>query len=412
MLSFGAKKMGRKVFAFLIAAWSVYACGLREIGVQKSDEDIWIGPGSIVVGGSDDIVVGKKVWYAVGVDFPEGYDWRTDDEKGQVKCSLVVFANGIPFMKVPVGDRYETSSDPDTHRMIEGSLYTDYSSDDETVVKRNGETIFRYPGREMIIEMAVRGDSVYTLGQSRDGNGFSYRVNGQVLLERESGYAFDHLQTCEDGLSFSFCEVIGTGSDAHERYYHYLAGEICQVAVREDIKKVWDIIFMNERVCYLASVVGITAPVLAVGSQMDPLEVPQGFEVRSCRFLPQAEDLSVEGVVFQRRKVLFSTLWKGVEMLHYFPSGYTVSSICGSGDGLSCVLNAPRAGVNGIIYRGGESFDMPEGYMSIGGDTMTIVDGILYLGLTSTAEERACVWAENEMKPLKINGFISHMSMN
>ena len=55
---------------------------------------------------------------------------------------------------------------------------------------------------------------------------------------------------------------------------------------------------------------------------------------------------------------------------------------------------------------------MPEGYMSLGGSSMEMVDGMLYVGLTSKHGEKAAVWVDNEMKPLKINGFISYVSSN
>ena len=401
------------MYALLLSLGVLVSCGLQELGGEDGKaDDIWIGPGSVIVGNGGQTGPGKKVWYAVGVDYPNGYDWRTDDQKGHVKCSLVVFANGVPMMKVPVGDQYEVSSDPDTYRMLGGDLYTDYSTESETVIKRNGELLFRYPGREMIVDMVVKEDMVYTLGQDRDGDGFSYRLNGEVLLERSSGYPFHHLQIGEDGNSLAFCEVIGAGGDAHERYYHYLAGEVCQIAVREDIKKVWDVVFLEDKVCYLASVVGIDSPVLAAGSELSPLKIPLSVELRNCRFVQDSDDLNIEGVMFQRRKVIFSGLWKGTDLIQAFPSGYTVASMCGSGDGISCVLNAPREGLGGLIYRGGESFEMPEGYMSMGGNTSVIVDGMLYVGLTSITGECACIWVENEMKPLKINGFISHMAID
>ena len=40
-----------------------------------------------------------------------------------------------------------------------------------------------------------------------------------------------------------------------------------------------------------------------------------------------------------------------------------------------------------------------------------MAEGKLYVGLTPDTEGTAAVWVENEMKPLKINGFISHMSV-
>ena len=387
------------------------SCGLEEVGTEHdADEDAWRGPGSIVAGNGDGVGVGKKDWYAVGVDYKEGYDWRVDQEKGSVRCSLVVFVNGIPMMKVAAGDKYEVSADPDMHRMIGNNLYTDYSTDSETVIKRNGETLFRYPAREAIVDMSVDGDCVYTLGQSRGGDGFSFRANGQPLMEKAGGYVFPHLYRGEDGYSFAFCEIIGKGDKATERYYHYLAGESVQVAVREDIIKVWDIVYRDDKLCYLASMVGISSPVLAVDGVLSPLMVPENTEVKSCRFLPGTQNLDIECMLLQRRKRLFSGLWRGCDLVAAFPSGYTVASMCSGYDGLSCILNSSGADAPGIIYRCGESYEVPAGYISMGGRSMVMVDGLLHVGLTSKSEGGAAVWVENEMKPMKINGFISHIS--
>ena len=398
----------------LLAVFGICAsCGLEEVGQsQDSSEDVWVGPGNIVSGGGGETGVGKKIWYAVGVDYPERYDWKTDADEGAVKCSLVVFANGIPMMKVPVGDQYEVSSDPDMHRMIGDNLYTDYSTESETVIKCNGEQLFRYSGREMIIEMVEDGEDVYTLGQSREGGGFSFRVNGQVLLENKVGYVFPHLQQCEDGFSFAYYETIGTGSESYERYYHYFAGEVCQIAVREDIKTVWDVIYNEDKVCYLASLVGISEPVLVKGDEMNTLMMPASSGIENCRFIPNVNGLNIEGMVHRRRDRSSCCLWRGNELIKVFPYGYTVAAMCECGEGVSCVLNAPQSASCGIIYKGGVSWDMPEGFCSMGGRSMIMVDGLLYVGLTGNVGDTPAVWIDNEMKPLKINGFISYLSFN
>ena len=136
--------MKRKIALFVLA-FAVVSCGLQELGdVLKEDvEDVWTGPGSSIVEGVSGPVK-KSVWFMTGFDYPEGYDWRSDQQVGEVKCSLVVFANGVPMMKVPVGHEYEVSSDPDMHRMIGSDLYTDYSSDSLTVIKKNGKSLPRY----------------------------------------------------------------------------------------------------------------------------------------------------------------------------------------------------------------------------------------------------------------------------
>lgn len=412
--------MGRIFWELLATAVLVVSCGLEEIGAEQDEsDDVWLGPGNVVTGSGagSQAGVGKKVWYAVGVDYPDDYDWRADENKGSVKCSLVVFANGVPMMKVPVGDRYEVSSDPDMHRMIGNDLYTDYSSDDETVIKKNGKSLFRYSGTEVILDMAVDGDDVYTLGHDRDGCGFTFRKNGHPLFERSGGYVFSRIEQGDDGWSFIFCELIVSGSETYERYFHYAAGEVTQVAVREDIKKVWDAVIYEGRVCYIASMVGIASPVLVAGDQMETLELPGGAEMVSCRFISDTK-LSIEGVISQKGKPFYSGLWRGSDLVKTFSPGYTAISVCACEDDVSCVLNPFAPLLDGIIYRCGETLQIPGGYMSMGGRSMVMSDGILYVGLTPEigSEQKSgikdpAVWVDGEMKPLKINGFISHVTM-
>ena len=111
----------------------VMSCGLREIGEPQKNEGVWQGPGTeLKPGGSG--VVKKSVWYITGFDYPEGYDWMPDPEAGSVKCSLVVYANMVPMLKVPVGSEYHTSADPDLHGLIDGAHYTDFSPDSMAVI--------------------------------------------------------------------------------------------------------------------------------------------------------------------------------------------------------------------------------------------------------------------------------------
>lgn len=388
------------------------SCGLKEIGSQPVVGDgIWIGPGSILVGDGSEAVEKQSIWYTVGVDYPKEYDWRADLEKGSVKCSLVVFANGVPMMKVPVGDEYEVSSDPDMHRMVNGDLYTDYSTSEETVIKRNGEEIIRYAGRELIVDMAVEGDFVYTLGISRCGTGFTFRRNGETLLERTSGHAYPRIQRLEDGFSFAFYEESSSGNRIHNKYYHYLAGEVCQLSVPDDVIKVWDLLLYEDKVCYLSSEYGVRSPVLVTGEDRKSLKIEKGAEVVNCRFIDGIGELSIEGIISHEGKELSSAIWKGEDLVDVFPEGYTVASVYGYDDEIACVLNGSGRFSEGIIYYSGETIKMPSEYMSMGGRSIVMSNGILYVGLVSKRGTGAAVWVNNEMKPLKINGFISHMSV-
>ena len=206
----------------IVFVLSVVSCGVSEIGGYVWDEvnGVWKGPST----GSS--ITSKSITYVTAFDYPDDYDWWYNPEKGSVRCSLVVYTNGKPSLKVPVGDLYHVSDDPDMHRVIDGHLYTDYATDVETIIKKDGKPYVLFEGRESILSMLVKEDSLYTLGQKRNGNGFSYRVNGRVVLERNKGYSFGKLVSVDGDIRFAFAEQIGTDAGNVERYYCYMNGKI------------------------------------------------------------------------------------------------------------------------------------------------------------------------------------------
>ncbi len=390
------------------AAFAVVSCGLEEVGGRpvEGTGEVWIKPGTPAVPDDSD----KRVIYVTAMDYPNGYDWRVDKEKGSVKCSLVVFADGVPVMKVPVGDAYEVSSDPDMHRMAQGHLYTDYSTDTETVIRKDGKEIIRYSGREMICGLAVKDEDVYTLGQPRQGDGFTYRKNGEILIERKRGRSFGSLYHDGECMCFAFMEPIGTAGEDLERYYHVRDGEISQTAVREDVKKVWDIVSHDGNIIYLATVVGVSSPVLFRSGGMQALEMPGSAKMLTCRIVSEKDAVYVEGLCSRENKPLTSGLWDEGGKAHLFADGMTVSSICMAGDGVCCIMNGTSSYMRGTIYRCGETFSMPLNYSSIGSSPAIVIDGILHVGLSSLIGAQPLIWKDARTTPLKINGYISTIS--
>ena len=390
------------------AVMMAVSCGLEEVSrrPQNGAEDIWLGPG-INVGKVDP---DRKVTYVTAVEYPEGYDWRSDVEKGSVKCSLVVYADGVPMMKVPAGDEYEVSSDPDMHRMSEGHLYTDYSTDSETVIKKNGKEVIRYQGREMICGLLADGNNVYTLGHPRKGEGFTFRRNGEILVGRDCGRSFARLYRDGPSICFAFSEPVMSQKDTISRYYHVKDGNVSQAAVREDVRKVWDILSSDDEVCYLASVVGISSPVLFHSGRMQALDMPEGAEMLTCRLLAEDGFIYVEGLYICPGRPVTSGIWDVEGKADLFDEGMTVSSICMGGDGICCVLNGTSSYRNGLIYRCGEMFQMPEGYASVGSNPAMMIDGIFHAGLSSLEGEEPLIWKDGITTRLDMNGFISTIS--
>lgn len=384
---------------------SVVSCGVSEIGEFAKDEGngIWTGPPT---GGSSS---SRSITYVTAFDYPDGYDWRYNPEKGSVKCSLVVYANGKPSLKVPVGDAYRVSDDPDMHRVIEGHLYTDYAAENQTIIKKDGKPYLTYEGRESILDMIVLKDSLYTLGHRRDGRGFSLRLNGEVVLERDGGYTFGNLSLVGDDVCFAFAEPIETIGERLERYYYYADGTVVQTALREDIKKVWDVGFHLGKVRTLASLTGISDPVIISDSGIYTLPLPYATSPISGRIFSVGEQLGAE-MILSSKAGLSSALWLDNKLYRNFGSNQTISSIWTGEEGVACVLNARTASTSGTIFRMGESFALPLGLSSQGTSAINMADGILTIGLSSVSGSKPVLWKDGETQELDVNGYICTVS--
>ena len=385
------------------------SCGLKEIGGPVSDtyDDAWKGPGAAIQPGSGGAAK-KPVWYVTGFEYPEWYDWMSDPEAGSVKCSLVVYANGVPMLKVPVGKEYQASADPDMHRMVGSDLYTDYSTDSLTVIKKNGKHLFSYPGREMVVSMHVDSTGVYTLGQARNGSGMTYRRDGELLYSHVWGHVIGQLSS--SGKAFAFAEKVLGIDKVVERYYLYDDGEVLQIGVRDDVTRIWDVIQCNGKVHYLASLTGINYPVHVSDDGMQVLDFPSKSKFRSCAFLRGCDDVVIEGVYDTFAGMMTSRIWRNGVLELTCPAGMTLWAPYVDDEGVSAIL-VQQAGGQQKIYRSGDLYDLPEGYTVMGTAPLTMVDGILHVGMTSVDGGTPAVWQDGEIRKLGFNGYISSISV-
>lgn len=380
------------------------SCGIEEIGGDGQKDSlppVWNNPSS---GSKPDNA--RNMVYYTGFEYPDGYDWKADPEKGNVKCSLIVYADKVPMMKVPVGDSYHVSSDPDMHRIIDGHLYTDFPVSGETVIKKDGVELFRFIGEESLTGMIVKGKDVYTLGQNRSGDGFAFRKNGDVILKKERGHVFDRLQQVGDSLYFAYAEQIDSEQQKIERYYHVTNGRVTQVAVRDDVKKVWDIMMHNGQVCCLAALTGVSDPVVIAGDALYMINIPSLSTILNLRLFDSGKSLCAEGTVFLMGVAPISLVWSEFKLIHAFQLA-TVHYIDTSDGGISCIT-LPMSGEQvSQIYKGGSVYDLPQGYVPMGKVPLAISDGIVYSVLSSSSGEYPLIWKEGQIDTLKINGFLS-----
>ena len=126
--------------------------------------------------------------FVSAVFVPKDYDWRRDSLYGAVPCELHFMKNGTTVFSMQTGEI--ASSSPDTHHILDGHLFTEFTSLDGTVICCDGRELFRYPQREVLKGLLVRGTDVYTLGHSVDDGALYYRRNGEAMLRQDSAEAF------------------------------------------------------------------------------------------------------------------------------------------------------------------------------------------------------------------------------
>lgn len=122
--------------------------------------------------------------FICGVRTPEGYDWKRDTALGIGRGELVLLKDMREILSFPTGYAEGVSMDPDSHHLLGGHLYTEFSDRTNTVIRRDGELLLSYEGREFLAGMVIRGGDIYTLGCRRSGEGFTYRKNGEIVLDR------------------------------------------------------------------------------------------------------------------------------------------------------------------------------------------------------------------------------------
>ena len=128
--------------------------------------------------------------YCSAVRCPEGYDWRWDTACSNAQCEILLYRNGVETVCVPAGKGRGVSGAPDMHHIIDGELYTEYSSSDKTVITRGGDETVSFKGREMLKGLVNTEGHCYTLSQERAGSGFSFREDGKVILQKDRGTVF------------------------------------------------------------------------------------------------------------------------------------------------------------------------------------------------------------------------------
>ena len=187
-----------------------------------------------------DAAADTTLWICA-VRFPEGYDWQRDSAYGSIPFELVLYKDFAPVLTLPSGPEACFTPDPARHHLLEGHLYTERFQDGQTRIGRDGVELCRFDGREMLAGLLEEDGDLYTLSRPGPGPGFSFRKNGEVLLQDDRGVLFGDLADpsygpggalYRDGGSIVFCyrdAASGAGrlvADGQEQAVPHSAGAL------------------------------------------------------------------------------------------------------------------------------------------------------------------------------------------
>ncbi len=196
------------------------------------------------------------------VRFPEDYDWQRDTAYGTVPYELLLYRDFQPVLSLRSGAGCCFTPDPDRHHLLSGHLYTERTLSAQTLVGRDGEELFRFAGRELLVGLLEDGEDLYTLSRKDGGLGFSFRCNGRLLFEREEGSPYGSLSDpsygpggalYRDREHIVFCYHSGkAGSQAH---YLVRDGEEIRLGQIRPDARILDLKYLREAAIPLHGVV-------------------------------------------------------------------------------------------------------------------------------------------------------------
>lgn len=391
-----------RLLAFAAVAVAALSCGLEEVGEgsHSNPEGIWTGP----LPGPP----GAEHCFLTAFEYPEGHDWKSEPD--QVRCSLAVYADGVPVKRIPAGPGTEISTDPNRHRLISGHVYTDFSDGKTTVIRCDGKELLRWQGNETVTDMIVSRDSLHTLSVPIDGEGFCYRVNDRPVIQRDAGRCFGHMRCFRDTVAFCFSQPSRSASRLHEDFYVSAGGKVSKVILPHNVTDVLDMMVHEGEVCIIVLEDGPQkAPQMLQGDGKWQVNHMLNTELVSCRFT-DTEALCAEVVCSHPDKRMTSLLCKAEMSWTLCEVGRTISAYQVNGAGYYYVSNSTSASHNGRIFRNHMMYGIPGDYAVMGINPVAVNDGDMYIGFSSRSGGHPAIWKNGSMTSLKINGYIARVS--
>lgn len=134
----------------------------------------------------------NKVLYYSAVEFDSGYNWQQDSAYGKAAADIVLYRDHKEFKRVHCGDRI--SYEPDLHHIIGGSIYTEYCRAGRTYIYKDGAPLLELDEALRLFGLVEREGIVFTLACPLSGKGLVFRRGEDVILRKLDAHIFGGFQ--------------------------------------------------------------------------------------------------------------------------------------------------------------------------------------------------------------------------
>lgn len=350
--------------------------------------------------------------YTLGMEYPLSYDWKKDTAYGNVNCRVVVFANQKRILEATAGPGTILSPEPDMHRIWDGHLWSDFSEGGQTIISKDGQEAFRYEGNEMICGFMVHEGKVHTLGKSRSGKGFSYRIDGEAVLVDDSAtlvgdpYSSPEETGCMYLDQGMVCFSYRKDEDNVTRWYAVRNGKAEPADCGVRLTEVFDIRYVDGKLHMTG-----TSPsyrgraVYAFGGKVMELWKEEVRATVFCHIVPSGGRVFLtEGHIRKDGKEEFS-LWKdGTSVVSYGTdyAGFWLS------DGQYATVSLNSGTFLGTIRAGSGYWWFKDQMVLMSHQCVRYSEGVLLIAATPVRKELSPVlWKNGKSLALTINGYLA-----
>ncbi len=347
---------------------------------------------------------GEHVWLTA-VRFPDGFAWEEDTCAVEGTVWLDLYCDGRIVSSVPAGE----SVHPDMHRFADGHLYADYSTSAETVILRDGKELFRFAGRETLAGFLLREENVLTLGQDRDGQGFTYRIDGKEVYRSETGTIVgdaDRGALVGAGDGVYYCVNVPT--EGAKEYRVMRGGDPWRTLSDAGYGNTYDVCFAHGNVYRIRS--RPRKLVLEADGQEMTLPLVGGESALWCRLYPREDDVLalVRAYGPSGKRFFLHSARDGALPLG---TGTVVSGVLSDGDRTGWFVARPDGDPAAFRWNGGGEVTIGTGLYLTSGRCALLRNGHLFLALTGRGGTPNRFQRDGEVTEIPFNGYFTSVTV-